>query len=94
MNSQIINLTNEIKGLLDHKRKLEPDVNIIKNSNDKLVKRINGNERHCWENLQQLRRNCWEVVGIPTPVSETAVEDKACHILRRSVSETSSPVID
>lgn len=47
MNSQIINLTNEIKGQLDYKRKLEADVNIIKNSNDKLVERINRNERHC-----------------------------------------------
>ena len=30
MNSQIINLTNEIKGQLDHKRKLEADVKSLK----------------------------------------------------------------
>ena len=38
---QIINLTNEIKRLLDHERKLEADVSIIKNVNGEMIEQIN-----------------------------------------------------
>ena len=47
MSSQIMNLTNEIKDLLDYQRKLKVDTSIIKNSNEKLLERTAENERQC-----------------------------------------------
>ena len=39
LGSQIAKLTNEVKNLLDHSKKLEADVAIIRNVNNKLVER-------------------------------------------------------
>ena len=65
MSSQIINLMNKIKSLLDHQRKLEADISIFRNLKYKLGNRIVKNERQCWANVQYSRRECLEVVGIP-----------------------------
>ena len=61
-------LTSEIKDLLAQIKKVEADVAIVKNVNEKLVNQLIETERQCWANAQYSRRECLEVIGIPVPI--------------------------
>ena len=65
LGSQIAKWTTEVNNLLDHSKKLEADVAIVRNVNNKLVERVVATEHQCWENAQYSRRDTLEVVGIP-----------------------------
>ena len=52
LGSRIVKLTTEVKDLLDHSKKLEADMAIVRNVNNKLVERVVVTERQCWENAQ------------------------------------------
>ena len=52
LGSRIVKLTTEVKDLLDHSKKLEADMAIVRNVNNKLVERVVATERQCWENAQ------------------------------------------
>ena len=74
MNSDIKELTSEIRDLVAQMKKVEADVAIVKNVNEKLVNQLIETERQCWANAQYSRRECLEVVGIPTSVSNDSLE--------------------
>ena len=57
LGSQIAKLTTEVKDLLDHSKKLEADVVIVRNVNSKLVERVVATERQCWEDAQYSKRD-------------------------------------
>ena len=52
LESQIAKITTEVKKMLDYSKKLEADVAIVRNVSNKLVERVVGTERQCWENSQ------------------------------------------
>ena len=54
LGSQIAKLTTEVKNLLDHSKKLEVDVAIVRNVNNELVERVVSTERQCWKNAQYI----------------------------------------
>ena len=68
MNSDIKELTSEIRDLVTQMKKVEADVAIVKNENDKLVNQLIETERQCWVNSQYSRQECLEVVGISTSI--------------------------
>ena len=82
LGSQIAKLTTEVKNLLDHSKKLEADVTIVRNVNTKLVERVVATERQCWENTQYSRRYRLEVVGIPMSVRDNVLEQKVCDVIQ------------
>ena len=82
MGSQIAKLTTEVKNLLDHSKKLEADVAIVRNVNNKLVERVVANERQCWENAQYSWRNTLEVAGTPLSVRDNVYEQKVCDVIQ------------
>ena len=61
-------------------KKLEADVAIVKNVNSRLVEQLVQTERQCWENAQYSRRECLELIGIPTSVKDDVLEEKLCGI--------------
>ena len=73
--------------------KLEFEINIVKNVNTLLNKRVLDMERQCWANVQYSRRECLEVAGIPRDVSNENLESKVpevfskvgCEILSRDI---------
>ena len=79
---QIAKLTTEVKDLLDHSKKLEVDVAIVKNVNNKLVERVVVTERQFWENVQYSREDTLEVVGIPMSVRDNALGQKVCDVIQ------------
>ena len=78
MNSDIKELTSEIRDLAVQMKKVEADVAIVKNVNKKLliinVNQLIETERQCWANSQYSRRECLEVVGIPTSMPKDSLE--------------------
>ena len=69
MNSDIKELTSEIRDLVTQMKKVEADVAIVKNENDKLVNQLIETERQCWVNSQYSRQECLEVVGISSSIT-------------------------
>ena len=73
--------------------KLKSEINIVKNVNTLLKKRVIDMERQCWANVQYSRRECLEVAGIPCDVSNENLESKVlevfskvgCEILSRDI---------
>ena len=80
MGAQISTLTAEVKELSSYLKKLETDVAIAKNVNSKQVEQLVQTERQCWENAQYSRRECLELIGIPTSVKDDVLEEKVCGI--------------
>ena len=54
-----------------------------KNVSSLLTKQMNNVERQCWANAQYSRRECLEVVGIPSSVNVKDLEGKVCTIFNR-----------
>ena len=82
-NESINRLTNEIKLLKENYKKLESDIAISKTVSSLLTEQMNYVERQCWSNAQYSRRECLEVVGIPSSVNIRDLEDKACTVFNR-----------
>ena len=72
MVADIATLTAEIKEISNHLKKLEVDIAVTKNVNSRLVDQLVETNRQCWANAQYSRRECLEVVGIPTSVKDDA----------------------
>ena len=78
MEAQISILTAEVKEWSSYLKKVETDVVTVKNVNSKLVEQLVQTERHCWENAQYSRRECLELIEIPTSVNDNVLEEKVC----------------
>ena len=68
-------ITDELKELKTDFRKLESDLAISRNVNDKLTKQLILDERKCWANEQYSRRECLEISGIPKSIQDDDLED-------------------
>ena len=55
MNSDMKELTLEIRDLVAQMKKVEADAVIVKNVNEKLVSQLIETERPCWANAQLLK---------------------------------------
>ena len=90
MDSNIKELTLEIRDLVAQMEKIEDDVAIVKNVNEKLVNQLMETEQQCWANGQYSMRECLEVVGMPDSIHNDSFEGKrhedkdiqTCHRLK------------
>ena len=73
----------EIRKLNNNFSNLEVDVNIAKNINNLLSQRVVDLEGQCWANVQYLRRECLEVVGIPRSVDGNTLEEKVIEVFKK-----------
>ena len=74
MNSDIKELISEIRDLVTQTKKVDTDVAIFRNVNENLFNQLIETEWQCWANAQSSRRECSEVVGIPTPIPNDLLE--------------------
>ena len=74
MNSDIKELTSGIRDFVAQMKKVKADVAIVKNVNEKLVNLLIKTERQCWANAHYSRRECLEVIGIPTSIPNDSLE--------------------
>ena len=81
-NTTIASITAEVKRLNENFQKVEPDVYVIKNVNNTLSKQMSSIERQCWKNAQYSRRECVEVVGLPSSTEDKELEPTVCGCFR------------
>ena len=74
--------------------KLKSKINIVKNVNTLLKKRVIDMERQCWANVQYSRRECLEVAGIPRDVSNENLESKVLEVFSKVGCEILSSDIE
>ena len=83
-NETICKLTDEIKLLKENYKRLESDISVSRTVSSLLTDQMNNVERQCWANAQYSRRECLEVVGIPSPVKIKDLEGKVCSVFNRT----------
>ena len=89
--SIILSLQNKLETVKDKlveefkqiKDKIEADLSVTKQVNDLLVTRVTNLERQCRANAQYSRRECLEIVGIPSNVSHQNLENKVIEVFSK-----------
>ena len=69
--------------LTENYKKLESDVSVSKTVSSLLTDQMNNVEKQCWGNAQYSRRECLEVVGIPSLIKIKDLEGKVCSVFNR-----------
>ena len=67
-------LLDEMRKITESHKKMEVELGNAKEDILFLSKKLTETERHCWENSQYSRRECVDVVGLPTDVEDDALE--------------------
>ena len=79
----IINsLTEEIKNINESFKKLESEIVAVKNVNNMLCKQMVSVERQCWKNARYSRRECVDLVGLPSSIADDQLENTVCRVLQ------------
>ena len=74
------NINSELLDLKNKFTKLDSDLEISRNVNNKLVDQVARLERKCWENEQYSRRECIEISVIPQSIEQFDLEKTALHV--------------
>ena len=69
-----------MRKLNEYFSKLQAEVPLAKQVNTLLSSRLVSIERQCWLNTQYSRRECLDIVGIPSEVEADALEEKLVAI--------------
>ena len=78
--SSLSNINKEVSELRSDFKKIESELSVSKNVNNKLHKRVVALERQCWGNNQYSRRECLEITGVPDSVSNDDLEKTTIKI--------------
>ena len=82
------NINYELLDLENKFAKLELDLEISRNVNNKLVDQVTRLEQKCWENEQYSRREYIEISGIPQSMKQIELERTALNVF----DKTDAPV--
>ena len=73
----------EVRKLSDAFLKLQSELAVSQQVNSLLSNRLTNMERQCWANAQNSKRECLDVVGIPSEVGADVLEEKVLNIFGR-----------
>ena len=76
----IESLRDKVKEMNTDFKKLEADVSFVKTVNNILMKKSVDMEQQCWANAEYPRRECLEIAGIPTSITQQSLKGKVCQI--------------
>ena len=93
-NNILDELKNDLNELKTKFCKLESDLHISRNVNDKLSDKLIVLERKCHANEQYSRRECLEISGIPAKVGDKDVEKKVLEILDAIVAPVNTDLTE
>ena len=88
------NVLVEIRKLNESFSKLQAEVSVTKQVNTLLSSRLVSRERQCWLNAQYSRRECLDIVGIPSEVEADALEEKVIAIFEKLGCNISTECIE
>ena len=72
---------------------MKSDVSVTK-KRTLLSERLQTIEKQCWENAQYSRRECFEIPGIPSSVSDNHLRDVLCKAIMNASVEASDKYIE
>ena len=75
------NINSELLDLKNKFIKLQSDLKISRNVNNKLVDQVTRLDRKCWVNEQSSRRDCTEISGMPQSIKHIDLEKKVLKVL-------------
>ena len=78
--STLSNINKEVSELRSDFKKIESELSVSKNVNNKQHKRVVALERQCWGNNQYSRRECLEITGVPDSVINDDLEKTTIKI--------------
>ena len=84
MNSVNNDLVAELRKTREGFDQMKSDLSVTKKVNTLLSERLQTIEKQCWANAQYSRRECLEISGIPSSVSDNDLEDVACKALTKA----------
>ena len=84
MNSVNNDLVAELRKTREGFDQMKSDLSVTKKVNTLLSERLQTIEKQCWANAQYSRRECLEISGIPSSVSDNDLEDVACKALTKT----------
>ena len=84
LNEKVSNLTEEVQKLNTNFELLKSDFSATRIENNSLNERLIALERQCWANAQYSRRECLEITGIPSSVSDKDLEEVVCKAITKA----------
>ena len=84
LNEKVSNLTEEVQKLNTNFELLKSDFSATRIENNSLNERLIALERQCWANAQYSRRECLEITGIPSSVSDKDFEEVVCKVITKA----------
>ena len=84
LNEKVSNLTEEVQKLNTNFELLKSDFSATRIENNSLNERLIALERQCWVNAQYSRRECLEIAGIPSSVSDKDLKEVVCKVITKA----------
>ena len=94
LNTDLSGLRQDLSDLKQNYIKLESELSVARQVNNKLKEHIVSLERQCWSNSQYSRRECLEITGIPDKTDQKDLENTALNIFRKLDVEIDSSNIE
>ena len=92
---KVSNLTEEVQKLNTNFELSKSDFSATRIENNSINERLIALEKQCWANAQYSRRECLEINGIPSSVSEKDLEEVLCEaIIKAGVDITADYIED
>ena len=94
MNTDLSGLRQDLSDLKQNYIKLESELSVARQVNNKLKEHIVSLECQCWSNSQYSRQESLEISGIPDKFDQKDLEDTALNIFRKLDVGTDSSNIE
>ena len=83
MDSVNIDLVAELRKMMEGFYQMKSDLSATKKVNTLLSERLKTIEKQCWANALYSRRDCLEISGIPSSISDNDLEDVVCKAITK-----------
>ena len=83
-NEKVSNLTEEVQKLNTNFELLKSDFSATRTERNSLNEKLIALERQCWVNAQYSRRECLEITGIHSSVSDRDLEEVVCKAITKA----------
>ena len=83
MNTDLSGLKQDLSDLKQNYIKLESELSVARQVNNKLKEHIVSLERQCWSNSQYSRRECPEITGISDKTEQKDLEKTVLNVFRK-----------
>ena len=94
MDSVKSDLVAELRKMREGFDQMKSDLSITRKVNTILSERLQTIEKQCWKNAQYSRRECLEISGIPSSISDNDLEDVVCKAITKTGVEMSNKDIE